>query len=110
MSALTGHGTPIVTVWSFQDGRHDPWPDIRIIHETPTSVVLGGNGTLISSEFDALLSLIPAAFFKIIGYTAAASLLGGALTGFAEPPPEDTAKWNWHWGGRDRWHGSRYPH
>ena len=32
----------------FQDGRHDPWPDIRIIHETPTSVALGGNGTLVA--------------------------------------------------------------
>ena len=45
-------------------------------------------------DFDALLSVIPAAFFKSIGYTAVASLLGGALTGFTEPPPEDTAKWN----------------
>jgi LDH2 family malate/lactate/ureidoglycolate dehydrogenase len=33
-------------------------------------------------EFDALLSMIPAAFFKSIGYTAVASLLGGGLTGF----------------------------
>ena len=45
-------------------------------------------------EFDELLSLIPAAFFKSIGYTAVASLLGGALTGFTEPPPADTAKWS----------------
>ncbi len=44
-------------------------------------------------EFDALLSVIPAAFFKSIGYTAVACLLGGALTGFTEPPPEDTAEW-----------------
>ena len=44
-------------------------------------------------EFDALLSMIPAAFFKSIGYTAVAHLLGGGLTGFNEPPPEDTAKW-----------------
>jgi LDH2 family malate/lactate/ureidoglycolate dehydrogenase len=36
-------------------------------------------------EFDALLSVIPAAFFKSIGYTAVASLLGGALTGFTLP-------------------------
>ena len=48
-------------------------------------------------DFDALLSVIPAAFFKSIGYTAVASLLGGALTGFTEPPTEDTAKWS---GGR----------
>ena len=45
------------------------------------------------TEFDALLSVIPAAFFKSIGYTAVACLLGGALTGFTEPPPKDTAKW-----------------
>ena len=45
-------------------------------------------------EFDDLLSIIPAAFFKSIGYTAVACLLGGALTGFTEPPPEDTAKWS----------------
>ena len=36
-------------------------------------------------EFDALLSTIPAAFFKSIGYTAVAHLLGGGLTGFTEP-------------------------
>ena len=45
-------------------------------------------------EFEELLSLIPAAFFKSIGYTAVASLLGGGLTGFTEPPPEGTAKWS----------------
>jgi LDH2 family malate/lactate/ureidoglycolate dehydrogenase len=33
-------------------------------------------------EFDALFSMIPAAFFKSIGYGAVATLLGGALTGF----------------------------
>ena len=50
-------------------------------------------------EFDALLSVIPAAFFKSIGYTAVAHLLGGGLTGFTEPPPEDTAKWSTSQGG-----------
>ncbi len=45
-------------------------------------------------EFDELLSMIPAAFFKSIGYTAVACLLGGALTGFTEPAPEETAKWS----------------
>jgi len=33
-------------------------------------------------EFEALFSLIPAAFFKSIGYGVVATLLGGALTGF----------------------------
>ena len=50
-------------------------------------------------EFDALLSVIPAAFFKSIGYTAVAHLLGGALTGFTEPASEDTAKWSIPQGG-----------
>ena len=45
-------------------------------------------------EFDELLSIIPAAFFKSIGYTAVACLLGGALTGFTEPASENTAKWS----------------
>lgn len=179
----------------FESGSHNPLPDIRVIHESPTAVVLDGNGTLgylpmvraaehaigkakelgigmglvryighygsaghyarmcseagcigfsvqgysdqgkaggrgaqlgyfgnppicfavpageeppvvldaatciladyqRGPEFDELLSLIPAAFFKSIGYTAVASLLGGALTGFTEPPPEDTTKWS----------------
>ena len=33
-------------------------------------------------EYEALFSMIPAAFFKSIGYGAVASLLGGGLTGF----------------------------
>jgi len=33
-------------------------------------------------EFEALFSVIPAAFFKSIGYGAVASLMGGGLTGF----------------------------
>lgn len=33
-------------------------------------------------EYEALFSMIPAAFFKSIGYGAAASLMGGGLTGF----------------------------
>ena len=51
------------------------------------------------SEFDNLLSIIPAAFFKSIGYTAVAHLLGGGLTGFTEPPPADTAQWSHPQGG-----------
>lgn len=38
-----------------------------------------------SPEFDDLLSRIPAAFFKSIGYGAVANLLGGGLTGFTQP-------------------------
>ncbi|MEM7129335.1 MAG: Ldh family oxidoreductase [Chloroflexota bacterium] len=33
-------------------------------------------------EYEALFSMIPAAFFKSIGYGAIATLMGGALTGF----------------------------
>lgn len=33
-------------------------------------------------EFEALFSMIPAAFFKSVGYGAVATLLGGGLTGF----------------------------
>jgi len=33
-------------------------------------------------EYEALFSMIPAAFFKSIGYGVVATLLGGALTGF----------------------------
>jgi LDH2 family malate/lactate/ureidoglycolate dehydrogenase len=199
LRGVRSHGTRTVNGYcgSFENGSHNPRPDIRLIHETPTAVVLDGNGTLgylpmaqatehaitkakevgigmglvryighygsaghyarmcneagcigfsvqgyqgqgnaggrdpkpqlgyfgnppicfaIPSgdeppvvldaatcimadyqrgpEFDALLSVIPAAFFKSIGYTAVASLLGGGLTGFTEPPPEDTAKWS----------------
>lgn len=191
------HGTRNTNSYcsGFEGGSHNPQPDIRVIHESPTAVVLDGNGTLgylpmvraaeravekakelgmgmglvryighygsaghyarmcseagcigfsvqgysdqgraggrgaqlgyfgnppicfaIPSgeelpvvldaatciladyqrgpEFDELLSLIPAAFFKSIGYTAVASLLGGALTGFTEPSPENTSKWS----------------
>ena len=200
LRGVRSHGTRTVNGYcgGFENGSFNPNPDIRIIHETPTAVVLDGNGTLgylptvratehaiakakevgigmglvryighygsaghyaricnengcigfsvskdtrtkatlatkilnrssattathpsvslsplvknhqscstrrpalwqtiqRGTDFDALLSVIPAAFFKSIGYTAVASLLGGALTGFTEPPPEDTAKWS----------------
>ena len=47
-------------------------------------------------EYDALLSLIPAAFFKSVGYTAVAGLLGGGLTGYTLPDDE---------GINERWSG-----
>ena len=50
-------------------------------------------------EFDTLLSVIPAAFFKSMGYTAVASLLGGGLTGFTIPDSEEVHK---------RWPGVRH--
>ncbi len=198
LRGVRSHGTRTVNGYcsGFENGSHNPCPDMRVIHETPTAVVLDGNGTLgylpmvratehaiakakkvgigmglvryighygsaghysricnesgcigfsvqgyqnhgnaenqvpkpqlgyygnppicfaipsgdeppvvldaatcIMADYqrgpdiDALLSVIPAAFFKSIGYTAVANLLGGALTGFTEEPPQDTAQW-----------------
>ncbi len=198
LRGVRSHGTQTVNRYcaGFENGNLNPNPDIRVIHETPTAVVLDGNGTLgylpmvcatehaiakakavgigmglvryighygsaghyarmcneagcigfsvqgsrnhgnaanqapkpqlgyygnppicfaipaddeppvvldaatcimadyqRGPDFDALLSMIPAAFFKSIGYTAVAHLLGGGLTGFTQPPSEDTAKW-----------------
>ena len=39
------------------------------------------------AEFDALIPMIPAAFFKSVGYTAVASLMGGGLAGITEADP-----------------------
>src|SRR4029079_5424217 len=39
-------------------------------------------------EFEAMMEQIPAAFFKSIGYTAVASLLGGGLAGITLPEVE----------------------
>jgi LDH2 family malate/lactate/ureidoglycolate dehydrogenase len=45
-------------------------------------------------EFDALLTQIPAAFFKSVGYGAAATLLGGALAGITLPAADEIeARW-----------------
>ncbi len=45
-------------------------------------------------EFDALLEVIPAAFFKSIGYTAIAAIIGGGLAGSSLPSAHDiTTKW-----------------
>ena len=49
-------------------------------------------------ESDALLTKIPAAFFKSIGYTAVANLLGGALAGITLPAAAET---------RNRWPQAR---
>ena len=48
----------------------------------------------IGAEFDHLLELIPAAFFKSMGYTAVAGLLGGALSGYTLPECEQVrSRW-----------------
>ena len=47
-----------------------------------------------SPEFDDLLTRIPAAFFKSIGYGAVSILLGGALTGYTQPSADEMeARW-----------------
>ena len=50
-------------------------------------------------EYDALLSLIPAAFSKSVGYTAVAGLLGGGLTGYTLPDDEGVSE-RWPGGAR----------
>ena len=42
------HGTRNTNSYcsGFENGSHNPQPDIRVIHESPTAVVLDGNGTL----------------------------------------------------------------
>ncbi len=199
LRGVRSHGTQLVNGYcnSFENGQLNPKPDVRLLHETPTAVVLDGDGTLgyfpmirateeaivrakevgigmglvryighygsaghyarmcmeegcigfsvqgyqghgnasgqeikpqlgyignppicfaIPSadepslvldaatciladyqrgpEFDELLSKIPAAFFKSIGYVAVASLLGGGLTGFTIPTADTIEK---HW-------------
>jgi LDH2 family malate/lactate/ureidoglycolate dehydrogenase len=44
-------------------------------------------------EFDALIPVIPAAFFKSVGYTAVAALMGGGLAGVMERSDEARQRW-----------------
>ena len=48
LRGVRSHGTQTVNRYcaGFENGNLNPNPDIRIIHETPTAVVLDGNGTL----------------------------------------------------------------
>ncbi|MBM3457671.1 MAG: Ldh family oxidoreductase [Armatimonadetes bacterium] len=197
LRGVRSHGTRTVNHYcqAFEDGRTNPRPDVRVVHETPTAAVVDGDGTLgylpmvtatehaielaqrlglgmglvrhighygsaghyarmcaeagcvgfsvqgyrdqgnaanrpekpqlayygnppicfafprgeepavvldaatcimadyqRGPEFDALLPQIPAAFFKSIGYTAVASLLGGGLTGFTLPEADRVAE------------------
>ena len=65
-------------------------------------VVLDGGTCILADyqrgpEYDDLLRMIPAAFFKSIGFTAVASLLGGGLAGITEPDDGPAERWS---GGR----------
>ena len=66
--------------------------------DEPSVVMDGGTRVLpdyqTGPEYDDLLTRIPAAFFKSMGYTSVATLLGGALTGFTLPEAQEI---------RERW-------
>lgn len=61
--------------------------------------ILSGYDNLDTAARETLLRQIPAAFFKSMGYTAVASLMGGALTGFTLPESDDLIK---------RWPGASF--
>lgn len=48
LRGIRSHGTQTVNGYclGFEDGQHNPAPDVKVIHETPTSVVVDGDGTL----------------------------------------------------------------
>jgi LDH2 family malate/lactate/ureidoglycolate dehydrogenase len=48
LRGVRSHGTRTVDGYcrSFEAGRLNPRPDLRVVHETPTAVVLDGDGTL----------------------------------------------------------------
>ena len=48
LRGVRSHGTRTVNGYcgSFEDGSANPLPDVRLVHQTPTSVVLDGDGTL----------------------------------------------------------------
>ena len=53
--------------------------------------ILADNQT--GPDFDALIPMFPAAFFKSVGYTALAELMGGGLAGVMERSEEDRRRW-----------------
>ena len=92
----------------------DPKPQLGLFGNPPicfaipggdeSSVVLDAATSIMADyqrgeEYDALLSLIPAAFFKSAGYTAVAGLLGGGLTGYTLPD-DDGVNERWPGGAR----------
>ena len=48
LRGVRSHGTQLVNGYcnSFENGQLNPKPDVRLLHETPTAVVLDGDGTL----------------------------------------------------------------
>jgi LDH2 family malate/lactate/ureidoglycolate dehydrogenase len=48
LRGVRSHGTQLVNGYcsSFENGHFNPKPDVRLLHETPTAVVLDGDGTL----------------------------------------------------------------
>jgi LDH2 family malate/lactate/ureidoglycolate dehydrogenase len=47
----------------------------------------------VGPEFEELIPKIPAAFFKSVGYTAVAALLGGSLAGVSVIDEQTLARW-----------------
>ncbi|MDP7132470.1 MAG: Ldh family oxidoreductase, partial [Planctomycetota bacterium] len=48
LRGIRSHGTRAMNGYchAFEGGQHNPAPDVKVIHETPTSVVVDGDGTL----------------------------------------------------------------
>ena len=67
-----------------------------VVQDVATRILADYQG---SPEFDDLMTRIPAAFFKSIGYGAVATILGGALTGFSTSSADEV---------EDRWEGARH--
>ena len=63
-----------------------------VVLDAATNIVSGYDVNLRAAERNELLSKIPAAFFKSMGYTAVASLMGGGLTGFTLPETDNVTK------------------
>ena len=72
--------------------------ELPVVLDAATNIV-SGYDNLDAAEREALLRKIPAAFFKSMGYTAVASLMGGAFTGFTLPESDDLIK---------RWPSARF--
>jgi LDH2 family malate/lactate/ureidoglycolate dehydrogenase len=87
---------------------HDPKPQLAFFGNPPICFALPGKdspGVVLDAatciladdqrgpEYEALIAKIPAAFFKSVGYTAVAALMGGGLAGVMERSDEARQEW-----------------
>lgn len=100
--------------FSVQGGRNhgrseaDPKPQLAFFGNPPICFAIPGKdspGVVLDAatriladyqrgpEFEALIPMIPAAFFKSVGYTAVAALLGGGLAGVTVVEEEVANRW-----------------